>query len=451
VPVDAPEPVFAVIPVFNRLHHTLHCVERLKAQSYPTRVVVADGGSTDGTPAKLRELHPDITVLAPGRELFWGGASKLGIDHALRQVDGDHAYILMVNNDTTFDNDLVAKLVETSRALGGAGVGAVVVDADDPGIVIDGGICLDWKAYRYSTVKAIPDPPLPKTDVDMLPGRAGLVPFAAIRKAGSVDAGRFPHYLADYEFTHRLKRRAGLMLAVDYRARVATRVAPARPAPQRKAWRELAGVLFGRRSKSNVLDHYNFIRLHAPPDYRNQLLRRLVKAQIRTLTGGLGVRFPRLRGLKRRLPLPVRAASRRLARGLRFARPERVMRLLTKPYYVDEADCRGCGLTSQTLLEAGILAPLDRYGLFRFALPRHEVTRLMPQAEALLDKSLRPSHKVRTFLRIRRQAAGAGPAAPDVAPPAPESAGGARVDAEPAARRPAARLPDSVTEAGRDG
>ncbi len=43
--------VYVVIPVFNRLHFTRACLGALQRQTYPNvTVIVADGGSTDGTP-----------------------------------------------------------------------------------------------------------------------------------------------------------------------------------------------------------------------------------------------------------------------------------------------------------------------------------------------------------------------------------------------------------------
>ena len=66
--------VFAVIPVFNRVYHTLACIELLKKQTYaPLEIIVSDGRSTDDTPAIVRRKYPDVTVLSSNKELWWGG------------------------------------------------------------------------------------------------------------------------------------------------------------------------------------------------------------------------------------------------------------------------------------------------------------------------------------------------------------------------------------------
>ena len=59
--------VFVVVPVFQRLAHTLRCIADLEAQTYPNlEVVVVDGGSRDGSVDALRQL-PAISSGGLGR------------------------------------------------------------------------------------------------------------------------------------------------------------------------------------------------------------------------------------------------------------------------------------------------------------------------------------------------------------------------------------------------
>ncbi len=418
--------VFAVIPVFNRLDATLACVACLKQQTWPAlTLIVVDGGSTDGTPDALAQAHPEVVVLSDLGALWWAGATRHGMDWAL--AHGTNAdFVLMINNDTYVDPDCVERLVATSRRYGAA-VGGVVVDALDPTLVIDGGITLDWRHYRFHTVKAIPADGAPKLDCDVLPGRSTLVPMAAIRQVGAVDDKAFPHYIADYEFTHRLKRQAGLALVLDYEVKVRTRVASDEPATARQTLADLMQQAAGRRSKSNVGDHLRFIWRHAPAPVRHRLVRRLLRAQLSAAYRSLALRYRWLplrgrgrtlyQGLVDRCPEPLR---RVLGHGRRAAyssvRPVGV--LLFRPYLVSARDCERHQLSLADLLARRLLIPSGYPGLFRFNARLPELRSEAPELIPLYWHAWRPGHKLRTYVRLRREnsANRRSPRTPDTTP-----------------------------------
>src|SRR5262245_33478426 len=100
----APLTVFAVVPVFNRLALTEACINCLSAQTYPAlRIIVVDGGSSDGTPEQIRRRYPHVELLQAQRELWWGEAMQLGIEHCLNHSRGNEDMVLMMNNDTLID------------------------------------------------------------------------------------------------------------------------------------------------------------------------------------------------------------------------------------------------------------------------------------------------------------------------------------------------------------
>lgn len=211
--------VFAVIPVFNRLKFTRECIKFLKAQSYrPIQIIVADGGSSDGTVEAIRNEHSDVVVLTSGTELWWAGSMAMGIDHALSQSRSEEDFVLMMNNDTQVSKDYVEKLVLASITYDAA-VGALVVDSRDATRVLDAGEYIDWATYSFPVKSSIDADECFCDDVDVLPGRGSLVPLKMIRKAGNVDAKMLPHYLADYEFFYRLKQH-GCRLGVCYETQV---------------------------------------------------------------------------------------------------------------------------------------------------------------------------------------------------------------------------------------
>ena len=369
--------VYAVIPVFNRVKETLGCIDCLKQQTYDTVItIVVDGGSTDGTPEIIREQYPDAVVLTSERTLWWGGATRLGIEWALANGATKHDFILMVNNDTRFEPDLIEHLVESSQRHE-AVVGGVVVDAGAPDQVIDGGINLDWHRYRFYTVKEIPEDIPIKLDCDVLPGRSTLVPVWAIHIAGNVDDEHFPHYIADYEFTHRLKRTAGLRLAVDYRAKVRTRVDKSSARDEKTTIRDAFEYMTSRRSKSNFMDHLHFVRKHAPETYRLRLTLRLLVAP---------------------LVSPAHKTSKILQPVIIQFR--RTYQLFFGTYLVSETACKHYSLCPNELCARRVLTPSPYKGYFRFSMRFRDIRQQAPEVLPLYWWAWRPDVKLREYRTI---------------------------------------------------
>jgi glycosyltransferase involved in cell wall biosynthesis len=289
--VGQPATVYAVIPVYNRLELTRQCVALLKAQSYaPIVIVVADGGSTDGTTETIRREFPDVKVLSSERELWWTGAMAMGIDYALRESRNNSDFLLMMNNDTVFPPDFVSVLVRVSLEERAA-VGALTVDLKDPTRILDAGEFIDWESYAFPVKTQVGPGERFFDGVDVLPGRGTLVPLAMIRQAGNVDPERFPHYIADYEFFARLKR-LGFRLGVTYETAIKSDpciTGLAARAGERRGLVQSATLLLSRRSMNNFFDHYRFISAAAPQHLRSEVRRTYVHGIIWRTLARLGV------------------------------------------------------------------------------------------------------------------------------------------------------------------
>ena len=295
--------VFVVVPVFERLAHTLRCIANLEAQTYPhLEVVVVDGGSRDGSVVALRRLS-DVTVIADIGEQWWTGATWFGIEYALVHGAADD-FVMLLNNDTTFAPDMVDVLVAESRRLG-AVVAPIALGTD--GTIVNSGVWIDWRTYEITQRMHDAGPPDATWDVDALEGRATLVPLGMVRTAGNVERERLPHYAGDYEFSLRLAR-CGFPLKMTNRTSVTVDwdVKQLSKYSTRAGVRRLWWEATNQRSFVNFRIHFTLIDLAGPPTGHWKLKVRWVGQRLqhtfrRSKAGGSAGGIAMAGRLKRRL------------------------------------------------------------------------------------------------------------------------------------------------------
>jgi len=373
--------VFVVIPVFNRIQFTLTCLRHLLAQTYqPIKLIVVDGGSTDETVEVLQRDYPDATLLRGPGELWWGGAMRLGVEHALSLSSRDQDMVLMMNNDTQIGPSYVETLVRVSLKENAA-VGSVIVDSRNPSRILDAGEFIDWRTYTFPVNTHLAPGHTFFDRVDVLPGRGTMIPLRMIRVAGNVDDERFPHYIADYEFFLRL-RRHGFRLGVSSEARLLAHIdetglyATGFPIDMCRAW----ALVASRKSMNNVRDHWRFIGRCAPRRYR--LLSRI------RLLGRIAHLFL-LQTRLRYLVWPIVLGWR----WLRF--------VVYDHYYVTAQDCARYGLDANALSQESILTPWRREDWYKFTRDRREWWRVRPELRKLYRCAWNPSTKFSRWIKAR--------------------------------------------------
>ena len=108
-------PAFSVIvPTFNRLAILRKCLAALEAQTLASddfEVIVIDDGSSDGTQQALSRYHPPFHFQYLRQSNSGTGAARRnGVQHAV----GD--YLLLMNDDTISDRDLLKQHLQVQRA-----------------------------------------------------------------------------------------------------------------------------------------------------------------------------------------------------------------------------------------------------------------------------------------------------------------------------------------------
>lgn len=236
------EKLFIVIPVHNRRQFTHACLQSLQAQTRADfSVIVVDDSSTDGTRAMIEAEFPATIVLEGDGNLYWTRATNLGVEYALEH---DAHSVMTLNNDTVPTPDFIEQMTFAAARNPTALIGALAVDMTT-GKPFYGGERIHWASVSATSLLAIlpPDRQHGLHEVTHFPGRGLLIPAGVFRTVGLFDAEHFPHYAADYDFTHRT-RRAGYQLFCNYDARLGI-------------YPEASGSVHLRRQRTikNYLDH----------------------------------------------------------------------------------------------------------------------------------------------------------------------------------------------------
>jgi GT2 family glycosyltransferase len=257
--------VAVVIPVHNDRERTLRCLESLGQIDYADHTpVVVDDGSRDGTADAVAARHPHVTLLRGNGNLWWAGATNLGVRHALEK---GYDFVLTLNNDTRVDPPFLTYLVRAAGANPRSVVGARINFLRRPSRVWALGATMRWRDGKIFHLleqgedEAAPHLRQPELrSVETLTGCGALIPVDCFRENGYYDARRFPQYHADAEFVLRAAKRG-------WRALVHTRAVVYNDAENTAAdtTTRLVEQLLSRRSAAYLRPILAIHRDYCPP------------------------------------------------------------------------------------------------------------------------------------------------------------------------------------------
>ena len=107
--------VTVIILNWNGKEDTLECLASVKKIDYSNfEIVLVDNGSVDDSVEAVSEHYPDVTLLQTGDNLGYAGGNNVGIRYAL---DNKAEYVLLLNNDTVVDVQLINAFIVASKAI----------------------------------------------------------------------------------------------------------------------------------------------------------------------------------------------------------------------------------------------------------------------------------------------------------------------------------------------
>jgi len=210
--------IYVVIPVHNRRDITGRLLETLICQtSNEYKIVVVDDGSKDGTSEMIESRFPDVTVLHGDGNLWWTGATNLGLAYIIDIARG-HDYAMLLNDDLIVKEDFIECANRLTREHPDTLIQAVEMDAGNQDVILNGGWEINWITAKFSQLnigKRIQNfRPGYFEEVSTQTGRGTLIPVEVIKTLGLYNSVHYPQ-CGDFEFPVRAKR-SGYRLIMHY-------------------------------------------------------------------------------------------------------------------------------------------------------------------------------------------------------------------------------------------
>jgi len=148
---NGPGKVAVIILNWNRKDDTRDCLESLRNVLYENKeIIVVDNCSSDGSQEYIKEKFPEVTLIEAKENFGFTGGNNLGIKYA---IEHDAEYVLLLNNDTVVDKNLISAHLEVFEKEQNVGlVGPKVVYYNNPTAIWCAGcnynpIIGKWKMY----------------------------------------------------------------------------------------------------------------------------------------------------------------------------------------------------------------------------------------------------------------------------------------------------------------
>lgn len=259
---------FIIIPVYDGWKQAERCLENIFCNSVSSaiQVTVVDHGPDDHPGSNLNKKYPKIRIVKGSSNLWWTGATNLGIRDAMLKKA---THIMLLNNDCYFDPGALSELLKISYQHPNCIISPSQYDYSSGRLLCEKAYtlyCLGFPTlilpnFRRSDAK---NKELVPTKL-ILGGRGVIIPVSSIIEVGYFNEHAFPHYGSDNDFYLRC-RNAGIPMYVIPGCRIyvdsSTTTIAANPGSL--TFRQFIGTLYDRRSHRNIHDNIELFRRHFP-------------------------------------------------------------------------------------------------------------------------------------------------------------------------------------------
>jgi hypothetical protein len=236
--------VYCIVLSWNGRELTLDCVRSLLRQEYPRWVLVmVDNHSDDGSAAAVREGFGNaidegrLVLIENDRNLGFAGGNNIGLRFAF---DRGADYVLLLNNDTVVDKDLLRALVQSGEAHPDAGIlGPKIFYFDPPDrLWFAGGRIALYRGTSWHI--GIREKDLGQYDreseCDYITGCAMMIKRDVLDSVGYLDTA-YTLYCEDSDYCLRARQRGYRMLYV----------------PSGRVWHKISAATGGQVNRRKIL------------------------------------------------------------------------------------------------------------------------------------------------------------------------------------------------------
>ncbi|MEA1936618.1 MAG: glycosyltransferase family 2 protein [Patescibacteria group bacterium] len=198
--------VYIIVLNWNGKDDTIECVKSLQKINYDNyKIVVVDNGSEDDSVFAIRRNFPEIKIVENKKNLGFAGGNNIGINYA---VENKADYILLINNDTTVDENFLSELVEAGESDKKIGaLGSKIYFYSEPNRIWFAGGKVNWlknKGEHLGLDKIDSGQDDKISETDYLTGCCLLVKREVIEKIGVLAEDYFLYY-EDTDYSARIK------------------------------------------------------------------------------------------------------------------------------------------------------------------------------------------------------------------------------------------------------
>jgi GT2 family glycosyltransferase len=200
--------IYILLPVHNRKLITEKLIKCLSIQtSKQFRILLIDDGSTDGTDQMVLSYFPDSVILRGYGSLWWAGSLSLGDKWLRKQLLKLEDGVLIINDDTEVGPDFIENGISLLSCNSRTAFLSFCYDSLIKTKLVDKGTKVNWHNLSF-TPASLP------SDINCLSTRGLFMSLEDFLAVGGFYPKLLPHYLSDYEFTIRAKRK-GIVLKSD--------------------------------------------------------------------------------------------------------------------------------------------------------------------------------------------------------------------------------------------
>ncbi len=207
-----------IVPVHNNKEDTREFLESVRRLSYPNCwVIIIDDGSTDGTEEMLKQEYPEVLVLKGDGNLWWTGATNIGIEKA---IELEMQYVVVGGvNDTVVEPEFISALVDAAEKNPKTIPAPKVYYYSEPDKIWQAGCETNWLKggcihIGYGEIDHGQHSKPCEVDCATL---GMLVNTAFFKDFGMMDAKNFPQYWGDADLMCRA-RKAGYRIIYEPRS-----------------------------------------------------------------------------------------------------------------------------------------------------------------------------------------------------------------------------------------